>query len=742
MDYDKFLAQKQLIAVPTGIQEVPELSRHLFDFQRVIVRWALRRGKACIFSGCGTGKTIMELEWADKVAKYTGAPVLILAPLAVAHQTIREGQKFDIEVNACRKADDVVPGINIANYEMLHHFDPSVFGGIVLDESGILKSFTGKYRTEIIESFIATPFKLAGTATPAPNDFMELGNHAEFMGAMSRTEMLAMFFCHDGGETSQWRLKGHAEDDFWKWVASWAVCMRKPSDLGFEDDGFILPPLNIIEHVIEAPASEGKLFAMEALTLDDQRAAKKASMAERVEQCAALVNGDKDPWLVWCDYNEEGDMLEKAIPDAVQVAGSDTDEHKENAMIGFHDGRHRALVSKSKIAGFGMNFQHCANVGFVGVSHSFESFYQSIRRCYRFGQKKPVNVHIFLSTAERAILKNLQRKEADAERLAEGMVKYMQVYTRENLEQLTRDKAVYKENVERGKKWTAYIGDCVEQVRRLRDDSVHFSVFSPPFASLYTYSNSERDMGNSKTDAEFVKHFSYLVTELYRVLMPGRLLSFHCMNLPTSLERNGQIGIWDFRGQLIKMFVDAGFIYHSEVTIWKDPVTAMHRTHAIGLLHKQLKKDSCMSRQGIPDYLVTMRKPGGNPEPVTHTDDSFPVKLWRQYASPVWMDINPSDTLQKESAREERDERHICPLQLEVIKRAIELWTNPGDVVLSPFMGIGSEGYVAIKYGREFIGVELKESYYKQAIGNLKAAEESKVQLSLLDGLTTRATEV
>lgn len=283
---------------------------------------------------------------------------------------------------------------------------------------------------------------------------------------------------------------------------------------------------------------------------------------------------------------------------------------------------------------------------------------------------------------------------------------------------------------EDGKDFTAYNADCVEVVRALPDSSIHYTIFSPPFASLYTYSNSDRDMGNVKDGEEFAAHFAHLVPGLLRVTKPGRLLSLHCMNLPTSKARDGYIGITDFRGELIRMFVEAGWIYHSEVCIWKDPVTAMQRTKALGLLHKQIKKDSCMSRQGIADYLVTMRKPGDNPEPVTHTNESFPVSVWQRYASPVWMDIDAGNTLQKESAREEDDERHICPLQLDVISRALELWTNPGDTVLSPFMGIGSEGHEALRMGRRFIGAELKPSYFKQAVKNLRSAG---AQLSLVD---------
>lgn len=275
-----------------------------------------------------------------------------------------------------------------------------------------------------------------------------------------------------------------------------------------------------------------------------------------------------------------------------------------------------------------------------------------------------------------------------------------------------------------------YHGDSCEILREIPSNSIHFEVYSPPFASLYTYSNSERDLGNTRNDGEFFQQFEYIVKELYRVLVPGRLMSVHCMNLPTSKERDGFIGIKDFRGELIRLFESEGFIYHSEVCIWKDPVIAMQRTKALGLLHKQIKKDSAMCRQGIPDYLVTMRKPGDNPEPVTHTNESFPVNVWQRYASPVWMDINPNDTLQKESAREQEDEKHICPLQLTVIRRAINLWTNPGDVVLSPFGGIGSEPYVALETGRKAVAIELKGSYYRQMVANCKGVVANK-QVSL-----------
>lgn len=290
-----------------------------------------------------------------------------------------------------------------------------------------------------------------------------------------------------------------------------------------------------------------------------------------------------------------------------------------------------------------------------------------------------------------------------------------------------------------GDGWVLYNGDSCEIIKSIPDNSIHYSVFSPPFQSLYTYSNSERDMGNCRDAEEFYAHFDYLAGELFRVLMPGRMMSVHCMNLPTSKERNGYIGIQDFRGDLIRIFQKVGFIYYSEVCIWKDPVTAMQRTKALGLLHKQLKKDSCRCRQGIPDYVVTFQKPGDNPEPCTHTNESFPVSAWQNYASPIWMDIDPTDTLNYTAARENDDERHICPLQLPVIKRCIDLWTNPGDVVFDPFAGIGSSGYVAVMNKRRSVGIELKQSYYKLASENMRSAErKSKTAQVGLDIFTAK----
>jgi DNA modification methylase len=745
-DYDKFLQGKRVTDTPTGIPEPPPLNEMLFPFQRDIVKWALKRGRAAIFADCGLGKTPMQLEWARVVAEYTGGRVLILAPLAVSQQTVREGSKFGIPVTYCREQSQVpTQGVAITNYEMLDHFIPGEFTGVVLDESSILKNYTGKFRTQIITSFAQTPFRLACTATPAPNDHMELGNHAEFLGTMTRTQMLSMFFVHDGGDTAKWRIKGHAEIEYWKWVCSWAVMMRKPSDLGYSDDGFILPPLEIRHAVIdvtEGECADGLLFRLPASTLSERQSERRLTTAERVSKAAEIVNSKpNEPWLAWCDRNGESEQLTASIPDATEVTGADKPEDKEDAMLGFSAGAVRILVTKPSIAGFGMNWQHCHNVVFVGLSDSYEQFYQAIRRCWRFGQTKPVTCWIVTASTEGAVVANIERKEQDARRMADEMVKHMHVYNEENIRGTHRQEQNYREDEKAGNGWRALLGDCVTRIKELPDNSIGFSIYSPPFSSLYTYSNSDHDMGNSKDDAEFFQHYEYLIAEQFRTMMPGRCVSVHCMNLPTSKERDGYIGIRDFRGDIIRAFQRAGFIYHSEVCIWKDPVVAMQRTKALGLLHKQLKKDSCMSRQGVPDYLVTFRKPGTNADPVSgelahfagdadtfQNTGNISIDIWQRYASPVWMDINPSRTLQKESAREEKDERHVHPLQLDVIERALQLWSKQGDTVFSPFMGIGSEGWMAVQLGRKFIGIELKESYWKQACANIESASKKATE--------------
>lgn len=744
-NYKAFLDGKRIKHDAAGFVDARDiqLNSNLFDWQRDLVHWALRVGRADLWCDCGLGKTLMQLEWAHQVHKRTLKDVLILTPLAVARQTQREGEKFGIGVTVCRSPLDMQPGINVTNYERLDKFDPSDFGAMVCDEVSILKSYEGSTRKAITDFSARIPYRLGASATPAPNDFMELGTQSEFVGSLTRSEMLATFFVHDGGETSKWRLKRHAEEEFWKWISTWAVYVRKPSDLGYSDEGFVLPPLNVYQHTIESGTPEGYLFPVEAKTLSDRRGARKDSLDKRIEKAAELANSNKEAWVVWCGLNVESEALAKAIPDAVEVTGSMSLEAKEEALEAFSSGQSRGIVTKGSLAGFGLNWQHCRNMALF-PDDSWERYYQQTRRCWRFGQKSPVNVHVIASQAEGAVVANLNRKEADAGRMADRIAVHMRDLMHAEVLDVRVGGVDEERDYAEGDGWRAFLGDCVPALQGEPDNSVDYSVFSPPFSGLYLYSDKLSDFGNCRSHKEFYEHMRFLVPELYRVLKPGRLLSFHCMNLPTSKERDGFIGIHDFRGNLIKLFENAGFIFHSEVCIWKDPVTAMQRTKAIGLLYKQLRKDSSLSRQGIPDYLVTMRKPGENVDRITKVAppagstfkharnvpaNELSVGEWQQLASPVWMDIDAGDTLTRDGAREHADEKHICVLQLGVIRNAIRLWSNPNDIVLSPFMGVGSEGHIAIQMGRRFLGTELKRSYWEQAVKNLKTAHQETMPL-------------
>lgn len=426
-DYQTFLGRKRVETQPSGFAiDLDAVNPMLFDWQRRIVQWAIRRGRAALFEGTGLGKTAQQIEWARLVSNHTNKPVLIFAPLAVAKQTQREGAKFGTNVTVCRSQTDVQPGVNVANYEMIAHFDASAFGGVVLDESSILKGFDGTVRRQLTEWAKAIPYRLACTATPAPNDLIELTNHAEFLDVMTGKEIIALFFTQDGNTTHAWRLKGHAVEPFYRWLASWAVALRSPADLGDDDPRFILPPLNMEQITIGATASaSGMLFPVEALTLQERQRERKATIADRVAAAAELVNASTDPWIVWCDLNDESRALAKAIPDAVEVTGSDTPEHKERAMLDFADGKVRVLVSKPSICGFGMNFQICNNVAFVGLSDSWEQFYQAIRRCWRFGQTRPVTAYVVTADTEGAVVRNIERKEKQAAEMMASLVRHM-----------------------------------------------------------------------------------------------------------------------------------------------------------------------------------------------------------------------------------------------------------------------------------------------------------------------------
>lgn len=436
MDYQKFLETKHIIDQKSGFSiPVEKLNSKLFDWQKAIVRWAIGRGRAALFEDCGLGKTPQQLDWANQICKKEKAPILILAPLAVSEQTCREGQKFGIKINICKSQNDIKNGINITNYEKLHKFKVDNFIGVVLDESGILKNFNGATRNEIIESFKITKYRLACTATPSPNDYSELGNHAEFLGVMPRAEMLATFFINDTAHTGTWRLKGHVQDNvFWKWVASWAVMITKPSDIGFDDNGFILPKIKYHQHIIETKTKPSFGFFPEiAQTLNDRRKVRNETIDIRCNKAAELINSTDDKWVIWCNLNAESEMLSKIIKDSKEVAGRHKDEIKTQRMIGFANGDLKRIVTKPKIAGLGMNWQICNKVAFVGLSDSWEQFYQAVRRIWRFGQDKEVDVHIFIEEREGAVLKNIQRKDKQARAMIIAVVENMKDITKQEL---------------------------------------------------------------------------------------------------------------------------------------------------------------------------------------------------------------------------------------------------------------------------------------------------------------------
>lgn len=741
--YDALIEKKKRRPISLGF-DVDELNPMLFPFQNWLVRWALRVGRAALFAECGLGKTPMQLEWAHRVNIHTGGDVLILCPLAVAAQTVREGVKFGIPVTHCRKPEDVRPGLNITNYERLEGFDVSQFAGVVLDESSILKSFDGATKTMLCEVFERTPFKLACTATPAPNDFDELGQHSEFLGWLSAAQMRATWFINDTSETSAaWRLKGHARKDFWRWVASWGACVGKPSDIGYPDDGYELPALHMKQHTVSVDYTEDRgedLFRVADLSATNLHREMRLTTAARVASAAALVNESKEFWVVWCNTNYEADALKEAMPEAVEIRGNDKPDDKERKIDDFTKGKIRVLISKSSITGWGVNWQHCSNTVFVGLSYSFEALYQAVRRFWRFGQDREVWAHIVCAESEGAIVQSINRKIQQHDTMKSEMQNAAKELT-PNVKERQRTKVIDHTKAE-GQNWTLYHGDCVRGVAALPDASIHLSVFSPPFVDLFTYSDDEQDMGNSAGLEEFMEAFKMLVSELYRVTMPGRLCAVHCLDLMSSKWKDGEIGLKNFSGEIVDAFMERDWLFHSRVTIWKDPVVEMQRTKAIGLLHKQLKKDSAMSRTGNAEYVCVFRKPGVNPEPISHTNYSYPVELWQRDASPVWMDVRQGNVLNGKSARDEQDERHICPLQLDVIERVIRLWSNPGDMILSPFAGIASEGFQAIKMGRKFTGYELKESYWKEGQKYLEMAEaEAGCDLFELVGQTRAASD-
>lgn len=778
MDYQEFLQSKAVSAPTLGIKIEPdEINPMLFDWQRDVVRWSLLKGRAALFQECGMGKTFEQIEWARLVAKHTGRKTLILAPLAVAHQTVSEGAKLGVGVKYVRSqaaAQACEEKVIITNYDMLKELDPTYYSGVVLDESSILKSFTGKTKRLLLDMFANTPYRLACTATPAPNDHLEFGNHAEFLGIMDSNKMISRWFINDTMAAGNYRLKNHAAADFWRWMTTWSVCMSRPSDLGkvYNDTGYILPELHLHEAIVDIDHSRaqeyGQLLVMESLSATGMWAEKRRTATDRCEMARYIFdqnNIEGDYWVVWCDTNDEADKLVKLFPDAIEVRGSESVEEKERKLEMFSRGKANVIITKPDIAGFGLNWQHASKMIFVGVTYSFEKTYQALRRSWRFGQKNPVHSFLIYAETKGNILKTLTFKESKHKEMQEEMNKAQEEYGLDGIVSRKSEPIITGHGVKHGKSWTMHLGDSCEVTKTIAENSMDMLIFSPPFSNLYVYTDTPADMGNNSDHEEFFTHFRFLIDELWRITKPGRLCVVHCKDLPLYMNRDGAAGLYDFPGRLIVEFEKmrygsqyARWAFHSRVTIWKDPVIEMQRTKNHGLLWKNFSSRGEVSRQGMADYLIVFRKwvdmdqmPDGQvqnaPKPGEYVGDEAPAKFdsdrdysiqtWQKYASPVWFDINQTHVLNKSGARSEDDEKHICPLQLDVIARCVELWTNKGDMVFSPFAGIGSEGYESIKRGRKFTGIELKDRYFDIACRNLTEAEIETTTPSFLDLFAT-----
>lgn len=775
MDYQEFLRSKAIVHQASGF-DVDLSDTPLFPSQQFITSVSLKRGRSAIFAETGYGKMIMELFWSQKVYDRTNQNVLIFAPCGVNSQIVEEGEKFGVAVNHCASQADVRDGLNITNYEKMHKFNPSEFGAIVLDESSCLKGFQSKYRTQLTEFVQGIDYRLAATATPSPNDLIELINHADWLGVMSSKEAIATFFTQDGNTTKKWRLKNTCKEDFWRWVASWAICVRKPSDLGFtdEDAGFDLPGLNIHEVMVGSSAEMRSLLPVDSLPLAQRRQLRKDSLNQRVQAVADMVNGSTDQWVVWCDFNDESESLTKSIPGSVEIRGSQDLDKREQEVKKFISGETRVLISKPSILGFGLNFQFCHKTAFVGVSDSFEQQYQAIRRFYRRGQKAIVDVYLVASQQESVVIQNIRRKEKQSDEFFKNVKAVMKEVVEAQGKAEPKVSLEVETRIERGENWTVYLGDNVQRIKELADESIGIAKCSVPFPGMYAYTDDLRDMGNVKDYDEFFNHFGFLVPEMLRVLMSGRSFCIHLTQGVAMVGRDGHMGLKDFRGDMIRAMQAGGFIYSGEVTIDQDPQLEAVRNNTHGLLFKSLSTDAAQMRMALADYVLFFRKPGKNPEPIKAGKSSkynpdggwITEEEWIEWAAPVWYrhvapggriatsqpyypslqksvmhesvkddgtitrynGIHDTDVMNVAIARDPRDERHLCPEQLGTIERCVKLFSNPGDLVLDPFNGVGSTGIKALELNRRYVGFEIKESYFNTAVKYLRKAESGKMQ--------------
>lgn len=755
VNYSDFIKSKQIRNTTHGKDiALSDINPVLFPFQKDIVRWAIKKGRCALFLDTGLGKTHCQTEWARLIANRS----LIIAPLSVARQTVRLAKNITgTEIHYTRDGSDIVNGINITNYEMIEKFNPSDFGAVVLDESSILKSLDGKTKQLVIEMFRDTPYRLCCTATPAPNDESEIGNHSEFLGVMKNNEMLATFFIHankvnekefdhgngnieiiktkqSGKNGQEWRVRNYARESYYHWLSTWSMSIKSPSNLGYSDLGYVLPKLNIKPIFIDVDYQpEGELFFTKLKGISDRAKIRKETFNDRLDSVLNLVNSNCEQWILWCGLDVESKGLKSAIPGSVEICGSDSLEYKTEMIEAFQDKKYRVMITKPKIAGFGMNFQNAHNMIFVGMNDSWETFYQCIRREWRFGQDSEVNVYIILTTIERSIYENVMQKEKMADRMTTELISRVKKYEELEIKNMEEVKIeIPKPKTETGINFIAHNGDSCEVLKTIPDNSIDISVYSPPFADLFTYSASEFDLGNCRNWDEFFTHYSFIINQVLRVTKPGRISCVHTSDIAAMAKKDGFIGLRDFPGAVIAAHEKAGWIYHGYAIVSKNPQAQAIRTHAKGLLFVQMKKDSSCSRPCILDRVLFFKKKGDSDVPVVPVaNGEMDNERWIDWAGGIWTGISESDTLQFTTARAKDDEKHICPLQLGTIERCIKLYSNPGETLLTPFMGIGSEAYQALRFGRKAIGIELKESYFRIALQNLKDIESKTKEITL-----------
>lgn len=796
-EYEKFIESKQLKVKPSGFAVKDEdLNPMLYDYQKDIVKFALRAGKFLLLQDCGLGKTPEQLEWAHHVSVKTGKPVLIVAPLGVTTQTVRESKKFNRPVKYIRKVEEIDSESAIINYEMLKHFTnvSQWYGGIIFDESSIFKGLgnrTLKLAKKLVQGF---DYRLCCSATPSPNDYSELLRQAEILGVMPEKEAKAIFFVQDNGESNKWRLSKWAEKGaFWDWCSGWMVAMRKPSDLGYSDDTFIRGKNTLIDLVVKGKeyktTKQLSIFPMQAKGLTERRRARKVSIPDRVKAISDLINNpeemrkhvpnyvDGEPVVIWRKFLAEADMVCKKMPSFTDIRGSLKRQEKEDCIIQFSDGEINHIVTDPKMFGHGMNWQHARIQFFLGLSDSYEEYYQAMRRLWRNGQLRDVVTFWVYADTEGNVIQNIERKQMQHDEMYDAIVQRMaRHYDKSILDhKVIKDEADYKVDNFKGDDYTIYLGDSAEMLKNVKTDSVHLTVTSTPFAGLnFAYSNSMRDVGNSRNGQELTYHLSFIMEEVHRVTMPGRLACIELMAEPLFKWKNGHTGRIDFRGDVIRMMQKIGWIWHSEVVVTKDPQLKAGRTHDSGLTQASVHKDMARAAPVIDTYVLMFKKMGENPEPIKALDSTMygqegwiPMyengnePCWVElahgfwhYDNPesylplpnhVWKDIKESGVLKWDNGhngeykqvhtlgRDDDDERHLAPMQLESVRRLIRMYSNPDDTVLDPFSGQGTTGYVAIEQGRKYVGCELKPSYWELSKKVMTYAHKKANEVTLFD---------